>query len=125
MESFSLEGWYILLRWFHVLAGITWIGMLYYFNLVQTPFFGTELAGAAGGDRERHQGRGGRRGRPVGGAARSTSGSRVAHQHAVLDPDALLHGVGVALHIARHHAEPHALLDHRARARRRARAERA
>ena len=47
MESFSLEGWYILLRWFHVLAGITWIGMLYYFNLVQTPFFGTELGGQA------------------------------------------------------------------------------
>jgi len=24
-------------RWFHVLAGITWIGLLYYFNLVQVP----------------------------------------------------------------------------------------
>jgi uncharacterized membrane protein len=47
MESFSLEGWYILLRWFHVLAGIAWIGMLYYFNLVQTPFFATELGGQA------------------------------------------------------------------------------
>src|SRR3989454_4540654 len=47
METFSLEGWYILLRWFHVLAGITWIGMLYYFNLVQTPFFATELGGQA------------------------------------------------------------------------------
>jgi len=47
MESFSLEGWYVLLRWFHVLAGITWIGMLYYFNLVQTPFFGSELGGQA------------------------------------------------------------------------------
>jgi uncharacterized membrane protein len=23
--------------WFHVLAGITWIGLLYYFNVVQTP----------------------------------------------------------------------------------------
>ncbi|MBA3582507.1 MAG: urate hydroxylase PuuD [Gammaproteobacteria bacterium] len=23
--------------WFHVLAGITWIGLLYYFNFVQTP----------------------------------------------------------------------------------------
>ena len=34
-----------LLRWMHVLAGITWIGMLYYFNFVQTPFFGTELGG--------------------------------------------------------------------------------
>jgi uncharacterized membrane protein len=24
-------------RWLHVLAGITWIGLLYYFNLVQVP----------------------------------------------------------------------------------------
>ncbi|MEO5975295.1 MAG: urate hydroxylase PuuD [Ilumatobacteraceae bacterium] len=24
-------------RWLHILAGITWIGLLYYFNLVQTP----------------------------------------------------------------------------------------
>jgi uncharacterized membrane protein len=30
---------YILLRWLHFLAGITWIGILYYFNFVQTPFF--------------------------------------------------------------------------------------
>jgi uncharacterized membrane protein len=35
------------LRWIHFLAGITWIGMLYYFNFVQTPFFGTELGGQA------------------------------------------------------------------------------
>ncbi len=28
MEIFSIEGWYVLLRWFHVLAGITWIGVL-------------------------------------------------------------------------------------------------
>ncbi|MEM0952900.1 MAG: urate hydroxylase PuuD [Pseudomonadota bacterium] len=26
-------------RWFHVLFGITWIGMLYYFNFVQTEYF--------------------------------------------------------------------------------------
>ena len=42
-------GWEFLLRWFHFLAGIVWIGMLYYFNLVQTPFFGTELGGTAKG----------------------------------------------------------------------------
>ncbi len=36
-----------LLRWFHLLAGVTWIGILYYFNFVQTPFFGTELGGQA------------------------------------------------------------------------------
>jgi uncharacterized membrane protein len=47
MQSFSIEGWYILLRWFHLLAGIAWIGMLYYFNLVQTPFFASELGGQA------------------------------------------------------------------------------
>jgi uncharacterized membrane protein len=47
MEIFSMEGWYVLLRWFHVLAGITWIGILYYFNFVQTPYFGTELGGQA------------------------------------------------------------------------------
>ena len=47
MEIFSMEGWYFLLRWFHFLAGITWIGVLYYFNFIQTPFFGTELGGTA------------------------------------------------------------------------------
>jgi len=44
-----MEGWYFLLRWFHFLAGITWIGVLYYFNFIQTPFFGSELGGAAKG----------------------------------------------------------------------------
>ena len=39
MALFSGEGWLFFLRWFHFLAGITWIGMLYYFNFVQTPFF--------------------------------------------------------------------------------------
>ncbi len=29
----------MLLRWLHFLFGVTWIGLLYYFNLVQTPFF--------------------------------------------------------------------------------------
>ena len=40
-------GWEFLLRWMHFLAGITWIGVLYYFNFIQTPFFGTELGGQA------------------------------------------------------------------------------
>lgn len=40
-------GWEFLFRWFHFLAGIVWIGMLYYFNLVQTPFFASELGGQA------------------------------------------------------------------------------
>jgi uncharacterized membrane protein len=38
-----------LLRYFHFLAGVVWIGMLWYFNLVQTPFFGTELGGSVKG----------------------------------------------------------------------------
>jgi uncharacterized membrane protein len=41
MALFSGDGWLLFLRWFHFLAGITWIGMLYYFNFVQTPFFAT------------------------------------------------------------------------------------
>ncbi|MFQ5521632.1 MAG: urate hydroxylase PuuD [Candidatus Methylomirabilia bacterium] len=39
MALVSYEGWLFLLRWIHFLAGITWIGVLYYFNFVQTPFF--------------------------------------------------------------------------------------
>jgi uncharacterized membrane protein len=46
---FSLEGFLFLLRWVHFMAGITWIGILYYLNLVQTPFFATELGGQARG----------------------------------------------------------------------------
>ncbi|MBD2858700.1 urate hydroxylase PuuD [Spongiibacter sp. KMU-158] len=37
MDSFiSLD---LLFRWLHVLFGITWIGLLYYFNFVQTEYF--------------------------------------------------------------------------------------
>ncbi len=39
-----MDAWLFLLRWFHFLAGITWIGLLYYFNFVQTPFFATAEA---------------------------------------------------------------------------------
>ena len=35
MHEFTL----FFLRWVHLLAGVTWIGILYYFNFVQTPFF--------------------------------------------------------------------------------------
>lgn len=34
-----MELYLFILRWIHFLAGITWIGILYYFNFVQTPFF--------------------------------------------------------------------------------------
>ena len=40
-------GWEFLFRYLHFLAGITWIGVLYYFNFIQTPFFGSELGGTA------------------------------------------------------------------------------
>ena len=39
MALLSGEGFLFLLRWIHFLAGVTWIGLLYYFNFVQTPFF--------------------------------------------------------------------------------------
>ena len=39
MALFSDAGVEFLLRWLHFLAGITWIGLLYYFNFVQGPFF--------------------------------------------------------------------------------------
>ncbi|MGH2739209.1 MAG: urate hydroxylase PuuD [Actinomycetota bacterium] len=39
MEIFTVEGGALLARWTHFLAGITWIGLLYYFNFVQVPFF--------------------------------------------------------------------------------------
>jgi uncharacterized membrane protein len=43
------EGVLFFLRWFHFLAGVAWIGMLYYFNFVQTPFFaGAEPAVRSG-----------------------------------------------------------------------------
>jgi len=45
----TAEGWLFLLRWIHFLAGITWIGMLYYFNFVQTPFFAETEAGVRSG----------------------------------------------------------------------------
>jgi len=47
MEIFSLNGFEFLMRFLHFLAGITWIGVLYYFNFIQTPFFGSELGGTA------------------------------------------------------------------------------
>jgi uncharacterized membrane protein len=45
MEIFSQEGGVILSRWGHYLAGVTWIGLLYYFNFVQTPSFAGFEAG--------------------------------------------------------------------------------
>ena len=43
MSMFDIE---FIFRWAHVLFGITWIGMLYYFNFVQTEYFKEAEAGA-------------------------------------------------------------------------------
>lgn len=39
MDFFLSEGVMLFVRWVHFLAGVTWIGLLYYFNFVQGPFF--------------------------------------------------------------------------------------
>lgn len=36
----SADGGPFLIRWIHLLAGVTWIGLLYYFNFVHVPFMG-------------------------------------------------------------------------------------
>jgi uncharacterized membrane protein len=45
----TTSGYEMLLRWGHLLAGVTWIGLLYYFNLVQGEYF-KEADGAAKSD---------------------------------------------------------------------------
>ena len=37
-EHTGTEALAFLLRWFHILAGVAWVGMLYFFNLVNVPF---------------------------------------------------------------------------------------
>ena len=37
MEYFDLPWWTFLFRWLHVLSGVMWIGLLWYFNFVQIP----------------------------------------------------------------------------------------
>jgi len=39
LDIFENNGLTFIARWVHVLAGITWIGLLYYFNFVQVPAF--------------------------------------------------------------------------------------
>ena len=43
----SLNGWQLLV-WAHVLVGIVWIGLLYYFNFVQVPAVGQALGDEGG-----------------------------------------------------------------------------
>jgi uncharacterized membrane protein len=40
------NGFDIVVRWLHVLAGIAWIGLLYFFNFVQTPSYAELSPGA-------------------------------------------------------------------------------
>ena len=49
MALMSEAGWLFLLRWIHLIAGVTWIGLLYYFNFVQVPFFAETEAPVRGG----------------------------------------------------------------------------
>jgi uncharacterized membrane protein len=44
---------WFLLRWIHFLAGITWIGILYYFNFVQVPFFAETEPGVRSGAQQK------------------------------------------------------------------------
>ncbi len=51
-------------RWLHILFGITWIGLLYYFNFVQVPALADAVAdeggpGGAGLRNTSHRGRSG------------------------------------------------------------------
>ena len=49
MDLAIIDNPYFLFRWIHVLAGITWIGLLYYFNFVQGSYF-AEADGSAKSD---------------------------------------------------------------------------
>jgi len=40
----------VLIRWLHILAGITWIGLLYYFNFVQVPSMAKAKANSIASD---------------------------------------------------------------------------
>src|SRR6185436_10035677 len=46
LDVFSRGGYAFLSRYLHVVVGITWIGLLYYFNFVQVPAF-AEMDAAA------------------------------------------------------------------------------
>ena len=35
--EFGYDFWLFIVRWLHVLSGVMWIGLLWYFNFVQTP----------------------------------------------------------------------------------------
>ena len=35
--EFGMEYWTFIVRWLHVISGVMWVGLLWYFNFVQTP----------------------------------------------------------------------------------------
>ena len=45
---FDITSMYTITVWIHVLAGVAWIGLLYYFNFVQVPGMGEALADSDG-----------------------------------------------------------------------------
>ena len=46
IDIFTRGGYAFLTRWSHVFVGITWIGLLYFFNFVQVPAYAEMEAGA-------------------------------------------------------------------------------
>jgi uncharacterized membrane protein len=48
MFALDINNSYTITVWLHVLAGIVWIGLLYYFNFVQVPGMGQALADTDG-----------------------------------------------------------------------------
>ena len=46
LALFSENSLAFLLRWLHLLAGVTWIGLLYYFNFIQGEYFKEADGGA-------------------------------------------------------------------------------
>jgi len=46
LALFSGNSLAFLLRWLHLLAGVTWIGLLYYFNFIQGEYFKEADGGA-------------------------------------------------------------------------------
>ena len=52
LDIFGRDGFAFLSRWSHVFVGITWIGLLYFFNFVQVPAY-AEMEGS--GPQQRHR----------------------------------------------------------------------
>ncbi len=53
--TFNAAPWPALTRWLHIIFGVFWIGLLYYFNAVQTPAMAVAAADKGGPGRCRRQ----------------------------------------------------------------------